>query len=35
VGPLGIAVLPIEPMDFGMADGEAILGKLLAATGRP
>jgi PTS system cellobiose-specific IIB component len=34
VEPLGIAVLPIEPMDFGMADGEAILGKLLAATGR-
>jgi PTS system cellobiose-specific IIB component len=33
--PLGIAVLPIEPMDFGMADGEAILGRLLAATGRP
>jgi len=35
VEPLGIAVLPIEPMDFGMADGEAILSKLLAATRRP
>lgn len=33
VESLGIAVLPIEPMDFGMADGEAILSKLLAATG--
>ncbi len=32
--PLGIAVVPIEPMDFGMADGPAILAKLLAATGR-
>lgn len=32
--PLGIAVLPIEPMDFGMADGEAILRKVLQATGR-
>ena len=29
VESLGIAVLPIEPMDFGMADGEAILSKLL------
>jgi len=28
---LGIAVLAIEPMDFGMADGEAILDKLMAA----
>lgn len=33
--PLDITVLPIEPMDFGMADGEAILSKLLAVTGRP
>ncbi len=33
-GPAGVAVLPIEPMDFGMADGQAILHKLLAATGR-
>jgi len=31
VAGLGIAVLTIEPMDFGMADGEAILDKLLAA----
>ncbi len=28
---LGIAVVAIEPMDFGMADGEAILDKLRAA----
>jgi PTS system cellobiose-specific IIB component len=35
VETLDITVLPIEPMDFGMADGEAILSKLLAATGRP
>src|SRR3989304_2271587 len=35
VEPLGIAVLVIEPMDFGMADGEAILSRLLEATGRP
>jgi PTS system cellobiose-specific IIB component len=34
LGPLGIAVANIEPMDFGMADGEAILGKLLTETGR-
>ncbi len=34
VEPLGIAVLPIEPMDFGMADGEAILRGLLAGLGR-
>ena len=34
VEPLGIAVLPIEPMDFGMADGEAILRGLVAAAGR-
>jgi PTS system cellobiose-specific IIB component len=33
-GPLGIAVLSIEPMDFGMADGEAILRKLLGAVGQ-
>ena len=33
-GGLGITVLPIEPMDFGMADGPAILAKLLAAIGR-
>jgi PTS system cellobiose-specific IIB component len=31
VSGLGIAVLAVEPMDFGMADGEAILNKLLAA----
>lgn len=30
----GVIVLPIDPMDFGMADGEAILKKLLAAVGR-
>ena len=29
--PAGVAVLSIEPMDFGMADGEAILDKLMAA----
>jgi PTS system cellobiose-specific IIB component len=29
--PLGVLVLPIEPVDFGMADGEAILGKLMDA----
>jgi cellobiose-specific phosphotransferase system component IIB len=28
---LGIAVVPIDPMDFGMADGQAILTKLMAA----
>jgi hypothetical protein len=27
-------VLSIEPMDFGMADGEAILRKLLGAVGQ-
>jgi PTS system cellobiose-specific IIB component len=31
VAGLGIRVLTIEPMDFGMADGEAILGKLMGA----
>ncbi len=31
VADLGIAVLVIDPMDFGMADGEAILDKLGAA----
>jgi PTS system cellobiose-specific IIB component len=30
---LGVIMLPIDPMDFGMADGEAILRKLLAAAG--
>jgi len=29
--PLGVRVLPIEPVDFGMADGEAILRKLIEA----
>jgi PTS system cellobiose-specific IIB component len=32
--PLGIRVVPIEPVDFGMADGEAILGKLMQALER-
>jgi PTS system cellobiose-specific IIB component len=34
LGPLGVLVLPIEPVDFGMADGEAILGKLMDAMQR-
>jgi PTS system cellobiose-specific IIB component len=29
--PLGISVVSIDPMDFGMADGRAILDKLQAA----
>lgn len=33
--PLGVLVVPIEPIDFGMADGEAILGKLMEAMEHP